>query len=186
MTAENRDTPDLPGIGSSTTERLRWVEFISGRDTLKDFYGLIQEKGGYEGSYESVRGYHRGRGSNGEGREPPAAYFAVLAQVFGLSLEWLITGEGDPRPAKPVERQAQEREAWRGNHGDTTMYAPPAIIEEDREELRRMFGTSPVFYMLVGIKPSTAIQIQELAYKRERSIGGLASELLTTAVEGGE
>jgi hypothetical protein len=55
--------------------------------SLRSFWQRLREGWDDGVSYEAVRGYHYDR-------EPPAAYLARVAQVFGVRLEWLITGTG--------------------------------------------------------------------------------------------
>ncbi len=80
--------------------RLEQVREEKGFSTLKDFWRQLIEGDQYEVSYEAVRNYHFNR-------QPPVAYLARVADVFGYRLEWLIKGE-EPRT---VEEQKRELEA---------------------------------------------------------------------------
>ena len=73
------------GYGSSLQnlrEKLCDGEPASGYDAPTDSAGQ------YFISYEAVRQYHN------EGRQPPVHYLARLAEVFGVRVEWLVSGSG--------------------------------------------------------------------------------------------
>jgi hypothetical protein len=78
-------TPKLP-----VSRRLEDVRQLKGFLSLRSFWAKLSENWRAEDgavSYEAVRNYHYDR-------EPPAAYLARVAEVFGFSLRWLITGNG--------------------------------------------------------------------------------------------
>lgn len=138
---------------------------------------LHERLGGESGPWKGYASVHRF--VTGEAR-PPLDFLKASAEILNVPAGFLAFGE-DPRPL--AEREV-EREGWRETaKGEAALYAPPHVIEEDREELRRRFGAAPPLYILVGIPASTVNQLQELAHRDERSLGGLASELLTKAVE---
>lgn len=82
--------------------RLEDVRALFGIPSLKAFWAQLcegwQEKEAV--SYEAVRNYHYNR-------DAPASYLARVSEVFGVSLKWLVTGEGEvfPRPQEEVFRQ---------------------------------------------------------------------------------
>lgn len=85
---------------TTTAERLERVREERGYQDLRSFWrDLVKPFEGDEGydiSYDAARTYHV------EGRQPPAAYLARVAKVFGVRLEWLVTGEGQPTESEEV------------------------------------------------------------------------------------
>jgi hypothetical protein len=77
--------------------------------TLREFWRRLLDGGDYEVSYEAVRNYH-------SDRDPPVDYLIRVAHVFGVSLEWLATGESQPWPADAQVETAAQEIAERGHH----------------------------------------------------------------------
>lgn len=69
--------------------RLEYVRREAQSRTLKDFWRRLTGDGSYDISYEAVRNYH-------SHRDPPVDYLVQVSRVFGVSLKWLATGEGNP------------------------------------------------------------------------------------------
>ena len=70
-----------------TVERLEWVREECGYPNLKAFWKALTADGAYQISYEAARKYHMSRAA-------PADYLARVADVCGVGLLWLVTGEG--------------------------------------------------------------------------------------------
>lgn len=75
-------------MAPEAAKRLERVRQEHGSETLKDFWKALTKNSQYDVSYEAVRTYH-------SSREPPAHYYARVADVTGARLEWLITGRGE-------------------------------------------------------------------------------------------
>jgi hypothetical protein len=87
MSRIRRPARPAPPPKTETAKRLEHVRTQNGLPSLRSFWQRLQDGWEDGASYEAVRGYHWNR-------EPPAAYLARVAQVFGVRLEWLITGTG--------------------------------------------------------------------------------------------
>lgn len=82
--------------------RLEYVRHAVQCATLRDFWRRLVNGGDYEISYEAVRNYH-------SDRDPPVEYLIRVSEVFGVSLEWLATGQDQPWPADTdVETAARD------------------------------------------------------------------------------
>jgi hypothetical protein len=91
--------------------RLEDVRKLAGVPTLRDFWKRLTAKKSpagpaYQVSYGSVVKYHFNR-------EPPATYLARVSEVFGVSLVWLVTGEGAATQDLLAARQAQRAKGLR-------------------------------------------------------------------------
>ncbi len=89
--------------------RLEYVRQSVQCKTLREFWRRLLDGGDYEVSYEAVRNYH-------SDRDPPVDYLIRVAHVFGVSLEWLATGESQPWPADAQVETAAQEIAERGHH----------------------------------------------------------------------
>lgn len=67
--------------------RLEHVRSRKGYKSRRAFWQALCDGWDDRVSYEAVRMYHWKR-------EPPPSYLARVAEVFGVRIEWLITGEG--------------------------------------------------------------------------------------------
>lgn len=83
------DGPNTLSALITPAERLEYVRESTGHQTLKAFREALTGDDTYSVSYEAVRTYH-------EHRDPPVHYVARVAEVFGVSLEWLILGGEGP------------------------------------------------------------------------------------------
>jgi hypothetical protein len=96
---------------SAISKRMEHVRKQVGNPSLKDFHrALVARRPGDEEpfrvSYAAVRNYHLYR-------EPPVSYVARVAKVFGASIEWLATGEGEwNKPAADVPASRELMEAF--------------------------------------------------------------------------
>lgn len=76
-------------------ERLEYVrKHRAGNPSLRDFYQRLRDEAGlgHSPTYAAARKYHGGA----ELREAPAAYLAAVSKAYGINLNWLATGEGEP------------------------------------------------------------------------------------------
>lgn len=121
--------------------RLEHVRHLHGVPTLRAFFDRLVEPRSptdtYQLSYAAVRNYHFDR-------EPPASYLARVAQVFGIKLEWLITGEGEP---------TAEREAA-ANLASTAARS----LLENREVRREITEAFPAFALIPPFFQDAALQ----------------------------
>ncbi len=92
-------------------ERLEFVRKQVRCDTLRDFWRHLRKDGEYEISYEAVRNYHNDR-------NPPVEYLNRVAKTFGVSLEWLATGQERPWPGDESLERTSAEAAERARHGD--------------------------------------------------------------------
>lgn len=80
-------------------KRLEKGRWLARYKDLRAFWRALNELETYEVSYQSVVNYQ----GFGKRREPPVRYLVRAADVLGVQLEWLITGEGpmirEQRPA---------------------------------------------------------------------------------------
>ncbi len=67
--------------------RLEHVRGRFGYKSRRAFWQALCDEWDEPVSYEAVRMYHWKR-------EPPPSYLARVAEVFGVRIEWLVTGEG--------------------------------------------------------------------------------------------
>lgn len=74
--------------------------------SLRAFAQTIEQTTGHEFAYDSVRRYESGE------TRVPAEYAAAVCHTFGISGDWLLTGEGRPIKTAPsvVERAFEEME----------------------------------------------------------------------------
>lgn len=80
----------MPETGHSINARLEVLRRKLGYETLAEWRrALGEEEGEVPGSYAAMRTWHRDR-------EPPASYLAQVVRRFGVSAQWLLTGEGEP------------------------------------------------------------------------------------------
>lgn len=99
----------------ATAQRLETVRQDAGYADLRSFWrhltSSFQGDDGFHISYDAARTYHDLQ--RDPPREPPAAYLARVARVFGVSLEWLATGDGPMRaPSRmPAAQEALLRAA---------------------------------------------------------------------------
>jgi hypothetical protein len=94
-------------VKSGVPQRLEAVRARARCATLREFWRELT-KGAYKVSYEAVRNYHNDR-------DPPVEYLVHVAQAFGVSLEWLATGNGTPWPSDPGVREAAQNAAEDGH-----------------------------------------------------------------------
>ena len=91
--------------------RLEHVRELHGIETLKEFHERI---GGDDfKSYSAVRNYHHCDHDPKRERVAPADYLARVAKVFGVRLEWLITGERPVTVGQQVTEDALAEEEQR-------------------------------------------------------------------------
>jgi len=85
-----RSTRPTPTPKTDVARRLEDVRTLSGLPSLRSFWSkLVDGQAVAERvSYEAARNYHFDR-------DPPASYLVRVSQVFGVSLEWLLTGKGE-------------------------------------------------------------------------------------------
>jgi len=98
--------------GASRNQFARRLEYVRQAvqcKTLREFWRRLIEGGDYEVSYEAVRNYH-------SDRDPPVDYLIRVAGVFGVSLEWLATGEKQPWPGDASVETAAREVVERGHH----------------------------------------------------------------------
>ncbi len=69
------------------SERLERVRARFRYGSKRAFWQKVRDGWDKKVSYEAVRTYHHDR-------EPPPSYLARVGEVFGVRLEWLITGKG--------------------------------------------------------------------------------------------
>lgn len=89
--------------------RLEYVRQAVQCQTLRDFWRRMVDGGDYEISYEAIRNYH-------SDRDPPVEYLIRVSHVFGVSLEWLATGESQPWPADSEVDTAAKDVVEEGHH----------------------------------------------------------------------
>ena len=95
--------------------RLEYVRQAVQCQTLRDFWRRLIDGGEYEISYEAVRNYH-------SDRDPPVEYLIRVSEVFGVSLEWLATGNAQPWPAdSEVETAARDVVEQRHHEFETAL-----------------------------------------------------------------
>ncbi len=70
--------------------------------SLRAWWQRLREGGDFDLSYESVRQYH-------QDREPTVSYLARVSSCIGVSLVWLVTGEGSRWAEMQEERGELER-----------------------------------------------------------------------------
>ena len=84
---------------SEIAKRLEKGRWLARYKDLRAFWRALNELETYKVSYQSVVNYH----GFGKRREPPVSYLVRAADILGVQLEWLITGEGpmirEERPA---------------------------------------------------------------------------------------
>lgn len=76
--------------------------------SVRAFWQRVTEGDGPKVSYEAARYYHFDR-------EAPASYLARVAKVFGVRLDWLVTGEGEMTEAAEAAKRglvADDRESY--------------------------------------------------------------------------
>lgn len=91
--------------------RLEYVRKQVQCRTLRDFWRHLRKDGEYEISYEAVRNYHNDR-------NPPVEYLNRVAEIFGVSLQWLATGRDQPWPTEESVERSSEEAQERARHGD--------------------------------------------------------------------
>ncbi len=88
---------------TGTAKRLEMVRLAAGSTTIQGFFDRLKgEDGSPPCSYQSARAYHRD-GS----REPSAAYLQAIVNAFGVSLKYIVLGDGpmfepSPEPQPPT------------------------------------------------------------------------------------
>ena len=140
-------SPRVPLEKSKPAERLEYVRRNAGVETLKDFWEEISKI--LDVSYEAARNYHTHR-------EPPAQYYAAVAERFGVRLEWLIRGGLGPvyqldwEQQRLWEKGARENswpfydgQAWEalGEDGRWVAKLRPATLKMFEEAWRRTSDT---------------------------------------------
>lgn len=156
----------------------RAIKSKDGLGSIRRFQAALETRvagrGGRFGySYPAINTYLTGEAY------PSIEWIEEVSDLLSVSPAWLAFGEGET-----LQSIAADREAWRREQaGGSAAYKPPEVIEEDREELRRRFGVNPDLYFLVGLPPLALHDLERIAYRDERSLGGLASELLTSAIK---
>jgi hypothetical protein len=86
-------------------QRLEGVRAWLGFETVRDLREGLR-KHGFQVSYQTLRNWHRGD------REPSLDYYAALYRLYGISLEFLLLGEG---PVLKEEEGADLFEDARGS-----------------------------------------------------------------------
>lgn len=100
MSARPADSPSIPSAA-----RLEKVREKHGVPTVRDFIDRLNEADGdFQVKYDTARRYHRDR-------EASADYYARVARVFGVSLEWLITGDREMDEEEELVRDVEEAAA---------------------------------------------------------------------------
>lgn len=107
VTRERKKRKEL-GPNNPYSVRLEFVrKKMAGNIDLKEFHArltwVLQSDGKrFAVSYSAVRTWHFNR-------EPPSSYLEQVARVYAVRGEWLLTGEGPMRKAKPShEKDAAE------------------------------------------------------------------------------
>lgn len=95
---------DAPSTG--TAERLEKVRQQRGVPTVRAFVDRLNEGQDFEVKYDTARRYHRDR-------RPSLRYVVEVARVYDVNLEWLATGEGDPKDVRIAPKEVAEPEARR-------------------------------------------------------------------------
>ena len=80
-----------PAPKTEMAQRLEHVRKMRGIPTLSEFHRKLieprDEGDAFQVSYAAARNYHYDR-------DAPASYLVRVADVFGVRLRWLLTGEG--------------------------------------------------------------------------------------------
>jgi hypothetical protein len=122
MIANKKRGQPAPAPKTSIAKRLEHVRATNGLESLLEFHQRLtaphgSREGPFDVSYSAVRNYHFDR-------EPPLSYLRRVAEVFGVRLAWLVTGEGEPEPP-PVGTQDLPERMW------ARVRAKQAAAEED-------------------------------------------------------
>lgn len=125
---------------SQISDRLAEVRRRDG-SSLREFAQTIEESTGEHFAYDSVRRYESG------GTRVPAEYAAAVCRTFGISGDWLLSGEGRPTKTAPsvVERAFEEmEEIVRRVRGLDAEVPEEAMVELVRGEWERFtHGLTP-------------------------------------------
>lgn len=91
MVAKKKRGQPAPAPRTELSRRLEQVRAFRRVETLLDFHETLTaatpNRPGFDVSYSAIRNYHYDR-------DPPLAYLQRVADVFDVSLGWLVTGAG--------------------------------------------------------------------------------------------
>jgi len=96
--SSGRAWEDAPGK-RPISQRLEHVRAHFGFETLREFYRELTETEGFGFSYEALRNYHYDR-------DPPVPYLGAVSRRFGVSLDFLVFGDGPMLPEVEQERSS--------------------------------------------------------------------------------
>lgn len=106
--------------------RLEETRELRGFDSLRAFRKRLVDKGDTEASYTAVRTYH-----DPGGRLAPVTYLTAVSRVFGVRLEWLVTGTGGRTPEEDAtERWVRDRLAEMEERHEGFGRLPPGARED--------------------------------------------------------
>lgn len=157
-----RSSPN-PEPQTDLARRLEYVRAQTGHaESLRAFWTRLTRDWDEDEavSYEAARRYHWKR-------DPPVAYLKRVAEVFDVSLEWLITGRGFAWRAYEEVRQGSLREILAETYGDRFGRLPSAAQERFLDVLLKWLGTAPDAPDWVrGIVPEEADEVpHEVVYR---------------------